>query len=170
MRKRVLTSLAAVALAGSAFAYNAFAAAGDAPDGPRMEGTDDRGFMLDANLAGMKAALQLTPDQEKLWAPFEFAVRDAVKARGDEMREMRERMRDDGRPSPTDRVMNEISDRLAKASSELKLVADAAKPLYDSLDETQKRHFGPLLRPCVRRRRHEGGLEGGPRRPRGHAQ
>ena len=84
MRKRVLTSLAAVALAGSAFAYNAFAAAGDAPDAPRVEGTDDRGFMLDAKLAGMKAALQLTPDQEKLWrrSNWRFATgsrRDAVR-------------------------------------------------------------------------------------------
>ena len=170
MRKRVLTSLTAVALAGSAFAYNAFAAAGDAPDAPRMEGTDDRGFMLDAKLAGMKAALQLTPDQEKLWAPFELAVRDAVKARRDAMREMRERMRDDGRPSPIDRL-NEISDRLAKASSELKLVTDAAKPLFEALDETQKRHFGPLLmtlRP--QKGGMEGGMEGGPRRHEGDAQ
>src|SRR5271169_1405580 len=109
MRKLVLTSLTAVALAGSAFAYNAFAAAGDTPDAPRTHGMDDRGFMLDAKLAGMKAALQLTPDQEKLWAPFELAVRDAAKARRDAMREKRERMRDDGRPSPIERL-NEISD------------------------------------------------------------
>jgi Spy/CpxP family protein refolding chaperone len=166
MRKRVLTSLTAVALAGSAFAYNAFAAAGDAPDAPRIEGTDDRGFMLDAKLAGMKAALQLTPDQEKLWAPFELAVRDAAKARRDAMREKRERMRDDGRPSPIDRL-NEISDRLAKASSELKLVTDAAKPLFEALDETQKRHFGPLL---MTLRPQKGGTEGGPRRHEGEAQ
>jgi Spy/CpxP family protein refolding chaperone len=144
MRKLVLTSLTAVALAGSAFAYNAFAAAGDAPDAPRMHEMADRGFMLDAKLAGMKAALNLTPDQEKMWAPFETAVRDAAKARREAMHEMRERKGDDERPSPIERL-NEMSDHLAKASSELKLVADAAKPLFDGLDETQKRHFGPLL-------------------------
>ncbi|HEY3721633.1 MAG TPA: Spy/CpxP family protein refolding chaperone [Roseiarcus sp.] len=168
MRKLVLTSLTAVALAGSAFAYNAFAAAGDPPDStpdsppdsPRAERTDDGGFMLDARLAGMKAALQLTPDQEKLWPPFELAVRDAAKARRDAMRERRERMRDDGRPSPIERL-DEISDHLAKASAELKLVSDAAKPLFDSLDETQKRHFGPLL---MTLRPHRGGMEGGPSR------
>jgi len=143
MRKLVLTSLTAVALAGSAFAFNAFAA-GDAPDEPRKQGMEDRGFMLDAKLAGMKAALKLTPDQEKLWGPFELAVRDAAKARRDAMHERRERMSDDERPSPIERL-NELSDHLAKASSELKLVTDAAKPLYDGLDETQKRHFGPLL-------------------------
>ena len=64
MRKLVLTSLTAAALAGSAFAYDAFAAPGDAPDSPRMHGMEDRGFMLDARLAGMKAALELTPEQD----------------------------------------------------------------------------------------------------------
>jgi hypothetical protein len=141
MRKLVLTSLTAAALAGSAFAYNAFAAAGDAPDAPRMHEMADRSFMLDAKLAGMKAALELTPEQEKLWSPFESAVRDAAKARREAMHE---RMGGDERPSPIARL-NEMSDHLAKASSELKLVADAAKPLFDSLDETQKGHFGPLL-------------------------
>ena len=123
---------------------------------------DDRGFMLDAKLAGMKAALQLTPDQEKLWAPFELAVRDAAKARRDAMREMREmrERRDDERPSPIERL-NEMSDHLAKASSELKLVTEAAKPLFDALDETQKRHFGPLLRTL---RPQKGGMEAGWRR------
>jgi len=104
---------------------------------------EDRDFMLDARLAGMKAALALTPEREKLRAPFESAVRDAVKARREARREMRERMHSDGRPSPIER-MNEISDRLATASAELKQVADAAKPLYDGLDETRKRHFGSL--------------------------
>jgi hypothetical protein len=160
MRKFVLTSLTAVALAGSAFAYNAFAAAGDAPDAPRTHEMDDRGFMLDAKLAGMKAALQLTPDQEKLWVPFELAVRDAAKARRDAMRERRS---DDERPSPIER-MNEMSDHLAKASSELKLVTEAAKPLFESLDETQKRHFGPLL---MTLRPQKGGMEGGWRRKEG---
>jgi len=142
MRKLVLTSLTAVALAGSAFAYNAFAAPGDTPDAPRMHEMADRGFLLDAKLAGMKAALKLTPDQDKLWSPFESAVRNAVKARREAMRE---RMDGDERPSPIERL-NQMSDHLAKASSRLKLVADAAKPLYDGLDETQQRHFGPLLK------------------------
>src|ERR1700689_3673597 len=123
MRKLVLTSLTAAALAGSAFAYNAFAAAGDAPDAPRTHDMAARGFMLDAKLAGMKAALKLTPDQEKLWAPFESAIRDAAKARRDAMRERREKRGDDDeRPSPIDRL-NEMSDHLAKASAQLKLVA-----------------------------------------------
>ena len=41
----------------------------------------DHEAMLDAKLAGLKAGLRLTPDQEKLWGPFEFAIRDAAKMR-----------------------------------------------------------------------------------------
>jgi hypothetical protein len=104
----------------------------------------DRGFLLDAKLAGMKAALNLTPDQEKLWTPFETAVREGVKARREARRAWREDGDDDKQPSPIDR-MTHMSDRLAKASQILKQVADAAKPLYDSLNDDQKGHFGPLL-------------------------
>ncbi len=98
--------------------------------------------MLDAHLAGMKAALKLTPDQEKNWAPFEAAVRDAAKARRDAMRAMREAMRGDERPSPIEH-MNTMADRLAKASTEIKAIAGAAKPLYDSLDDSAEAPFRP---------------------------
>ncbi len=149
MRKLILTSLAAAALAGAGVAQLAFAVQNDPADGPRVHwmgpSPEQRALLLDAGLAGMKAALKLTPEQEKVWAPFETAVRDAAKARGDEMRQMREQFQKGERPNPIE-FMNRMSDRLSKASSELKQVADAAKPLYDSLDETQKRDFGPLLR------------------------
>jgi Spy/CpxP family protein refolding chaperone len=141
MKKLVVASLAAGALASSFLAAGAFAAQGDSTP---PAAADAREFLLDAHIAGMKAALKLTPDQEKNWAPFEAAVRDAAKALGEEMRAMREETHDNERSSPIVRL-NMLSDRLGKASSELKAIADAAKPLFDSLDETQKRHFGVLL-------------------------
>jgi Spy/CpxP family protein refolding chaperone len=161
MKKLVVVSLAAAALAGSLFPLGAAAAPGDAPPSPdqmqhRME---MRAFMLDAHLAGMKAALKLTPDQEKNWAPFEAAVRDAAKTRMEEMIAMREAMRGAERPSPIEH-MNMMADRLAKASADLKAISAAAKPLYDSLDETQKSHFGPLLMTLREHRPHEGGMWG----------
>jgi hypothetical protein len=42
-----------------------------------------------------------------------------------------------------------MSERFQKISGELKTVADASKPLYDSLNEAQKRHFGPLIHAFV---------------------
>ena len=58
--------------------------------------------MPDAKLAGMKAGLGLTADQEKLWAPLEFAVKDADKSRIDAMAEMM-RMRSQGERDVADR-------------------------------------------------------------------
>ena len=72
--------------------------------------------MLDAHIAGMKAALNLTPDQEKSWAPFESAVRAAPKARADERPAKREQVRDE-RPNPIQRMIM-MSDRLGEASSD----------------------------------------------------
>jgi hypothetical protein len=158
MKKLILSAVAAVALAGSALTYNAVAAP-DSPDAPHHWA--DRGFLLDAKLAGIKAALKLTPDQEKLWGPFESAVRDGAKARAEAMRAHRQEEESEGdeRPSPIAR-MNEMSDHLAKASEQLKKVADAAKPLYDSLDDSQKTHFGPLLHTLREGGRHHEGWGG----------
>jgi hypothetical protein len=150
MRKWIIASLAAAAVVGAGAFAPAYAAPGDAPAGPGMmehhgPSPEIMGAILDAKLAGMKAALKLTADQEKTWGAFESAVRAAVKEHGDAMREMRERGEKGEHLSPIDRV-NEIADHLARASTELKQVADAAKPLYDSLGDQQKREFGPLLR------------------------
>jgi len=57
--------------------------------------------------------------------------------------------------------MNEVSEHLAKASEELKKISEAAKPLYDSLDDTQKHHFGPLLMSLREHGVHEGMHEHG---------
>jgi hypothetical protein len=105
----------------------------------------DRETMLDAKLTGMKAGLGLTADQEKLWAPFESAVKDADKSRIDAMGQMM-RMRSQGeRMSPIDHL-EAMADRLSRGATNIKKIADAAKPLYDVLDESQKHKFGMLGR------------------------
>jgi hypothetical protein len=105
----------------------------------------DHETMLDAKLAGMKAGLGLTADQEKLWSPFESAVRDADKSRMDAMGHMM-RMREGGeRMSPIDHL-DAMADRLSRGAANVKKIAAAAKPLYDSLDASQKHKFGMLGR------------------------
>ena len=69
--------------------------------------------MLDAKLAGMKAGLRLTPDQEKLWAPFESAVKDAAKARMDAMGQMMQAHEQGERMSPIDHL-EAMADRLSR--------------------------------------------------------
>jgi len=141
----------------------------------------DHAAMLDASLAGLRAGLKLTPDQEKLWPPFETAVRDATKLRMEQMRAMFEHaqkmhdmpphmmdmdhadhMRDLGDKdlgdkgmdqkdlnhpapafSPVDRL-DAIAQRMSDRGAALKKVADAAKPLYASLDDSQRRLFSLL--------------------------
>jgi hypothetical protein len=107
----------------------------------------DRAALFDAKLAGLKAGLKLTPDQEKLWAPFEATVRDATKLRIDQMQAMAERMQKmremmdqtqnstdtektsaaDQSISPVDRL-DAFAQRMSDRAAALKKVADAAKP------------------------------------------
>jgi hypothetical protein len=98
----------------------------------------------------LKAGLKLTPDQEQLWGPFESAVRDAAKMRMKHMRAMMDRMRGamgEGaeRPSPVDHI-EMMAAHMSEAASALTKIADAAKPFYASLDDSQKRIFGWLGR------------------------
>ena len=158
------------------------------PSAPWMQHwATDREAMLDAELAVLKAGLRLTPDQMKLWEPFESAVRDADRMRMAHMQEMMERMEkmrrvgpmgpmgmDQMGPmgmgmeggesmSPVDRLQT-MASHLTDAGAALKKVADAAKPLYASLDDPQKRMFG-LLAPEVIAMRHGHGMgPWGPRR------
>ena len=125
----------------------------------------DHAALLDARLAGLKAVLKLTADQEKLWTPFEAAVRDAAKMRMEQMRAMTDRMQkmremmgqkqdkndtEDMGPtgqvvSPVDRL-EALAKRMSEWGSALEKVANSAKPLYASLDDPQKRLFGMLGR------------------------
>ncbi len=173
MRKWIIASLGAAAITGLGVSPFALAAPDASPAGAEMPhrgpSPEIMAALLDAKLAGMKAALKLTPDQEKAWAPFESAVRDAAKARMDAMRAMRELHKEGEKMTPIER-MNAMSDHLAKAAAELKQVADAAKPLYDSLDDQQKAEFGPLLMTLRPHPWHHGGPGGEEHRPGGWMQ
>ena len=135
---------------------------------------------------GLKAGVELTPDQEKLWAPFEAAVRSAAHAHAayaghdgahDRMRngmdqEMTDRpdMREMGEAgegaSPVDRLAA-AADRMSKAAAAMKQIADTAKPLYGSLDNSQKRIFGFLAREMLMMGHGPGGMGGWQHRHRG---
>ena len=146
MRKFLLASVALAGLAGSTFALNAVAAPGPAPDMAQIQRMQERqAVMLDAHLAAMKAGLKLTDEQAKNWPAFETAIRAAEKARADRWLQVHERMSQGERPSPIER-MTMMSEHLQKTAEQLKAVADAGKPLYDSLTDAQKSDFGPLMR------------------------
>jgi hypothetical protein len=144
MNWRFVAPLAALAVSG--LSLTAMGASGDQPGMERMQHwAADREAVLDAKLTGMKAGLKLSPDQEKLWGPFENAVRDGAKSRMDAMQAMMETREQGERMSPVDHL-DAMADRLSKAAADVKKIADAAKPLYASLDDSQKHSFGTLGR------------------------
>ena len=99
----------------------------------------DHQVLLDAKLAGLKAGLKLTANEETLWGPFEAAVRDAAKMRMEHMRAMMDRtpgMEADGRRSPVDHI-KAMATHMSEAASALTKIADTAKPLYASLDQSE---------------------------------
>ena len=141
-------TLVAVLVAGSISApIFALAAEGDQQvsraERMQQQWAADRETMLDAKLAGMKAGLGLTADQERLWGVFESAVKDADKSRIDAMRQMMRMRWQSERMSPIDHL-EAMADRLSQGAMNIKKIADAAKPLYDILDESQKHKFGML--------------------------
>jgi hypothetical protein len=50
--------------------------------------------------------------------------------------------------SPIDHL-EAMADHLSQGATNVKKIADAAKPLYDSLDESQKHKFGMLGRMLI---------------------
>lgn len=149
MRKLLLASAAIAGLASSAFAPDAFASSGAnhaVPGAAEIQRIQERqSVLLEAHLAGMKAGLKLNDEQARNWPAFESAVRDAARARSDRWTQARERVARGERPSPIER-MTIMADHIEKTAADLRKVVEASKPLYASLDDAQKRDFGPLMR------------------------
>jgi hypothetical protein len=145
MKKVLLAGVAALAIAGSTAVY--------AQHGPWFHGhmrmsAEDRAAFADARIAAVRAGLKLTPDQEKLWPPVETAVKEFAKLRIDRANARMNAMRDDSRDrrQPDDPVarLRDRADTLATTAAAMKKIADAADPLYKTLDDGQKRRLAIL--------------------------
>jgi hypothetical protein len=116
---------------------------------------ETRSRLEDGRVAMVKAALQLTPDQEKLWAPVEMQVRDAFKSREARMEEWKkkreERKADQETSGEHKRVdlaarFEKISQRMTERADRMKAFSSAFSPLYASLSDEQKDVLRPLMR------------------------
>ena len=145
MKRTLLGTLAAAAashLSASGFAITAAAQSDQKPTHAELVQRWAEAA-LDAQLKGMKTSLRLNADQEKLWDPFESAVKDGANARlvalqkeqGDNL-------------SPMDRLTAK-ADRIAESRANLEKIVEAAKPLYATLDDAQKHKFITLGRMLV---------------------
>jgi zinc resistance-associated protein len=114
--------------------------------GARFSAEDKLAF-TDARIAALHAGLKLNPEQEKLWAPVEEAIRGLVQQRRDARAAARERFasaRQEGAGQDVPGALRFMADRQAASAEALRKLADSAQPLYASLDDAQKRRFAVL--------------------------
>jgi len=153
MRKVLLAGIAVLAIVGSTVVY--------AQHRPWFHqhmrlSPEDRAAFVDARIAAVHAGLKLTPDQEKLWPPVETAVRDFAKLKIDRANA---RMKAEDESQDQQKVddpvarLRERADNMAASAAAMKKIADAADPLYKTLDDGQKRRLALLT--------HHGGRFGG---------
>jgi hypothetical protein len=105
---------------------------------------DDANAFLEARIAALHAGLQLTPEQERLWPAFDKAYRDRTKERI----ERRSAARAAGQQQSNDPIarLQRRAASLTQRGAALKTLADAEAPLWQSLDDSQKRRFAILQR------------------------
>jgi hypothetical protein len=153
MRKFAIVGIAALAIAGSTAVYAQHRSWFHEHMGHMRMNPEDRAAFTDARIAAVHAGLKLNPDQEKLWPPVETAVRDFAKVRIDRANARMNAKPDDSQDAqkqdsqkPGDPVarLRERADNMATTATALKKIADAADPLYKTLDDGQKRRLAIL--------------------------
>lgn len=149
MLKIVAAGATALFLTTSPLAYAQQASSAGTPEG--LSATD-WSILTEARINLVKAALQLTPEQEKYWPAIENAIRTRASNRRarvasavqrvDEMHErgVVEVLRD---RNPVD-FLHRRATALAQRAADLNKLADAWQPLYQTLSSDQKRRLGFL--------------------------
>jgi len=143
MIKKAAIAATAVLIAASPLVYAAETSSNTV--GMTHPSAADLNSLTDARVAMIKAALQLTPDQEKYWPAVEEAIRTRAKnrqARWERLAQLRD-------TSPLEalhernpvELMQRRAESLSQRGADLKKVADAWEPLYKTLSEDQKKRM-----------------------------
>jgi hypothetical protein len=152
MKKHLLIAATAIALIHPGVSFAAPTEASEAFSGaPRISAEDAEAF-ADAHIAGLKAGLKLSPAQEKNWPALEKALREIAKTRNARITELHEQALQRVAHPDAITALHQRAKMLTARAADLEKLSDAAKPLYESLDEGQKRRFGLLLRAAARHR------------------
>ncbi|MDH2354401.1 Spy/CpxP family protein refolding chaperone [Bradyrhizobium sp. SSUT112] len=165
MRKFTIAAIAVLSIAGSGAVYAQYHRPWMQEHMRHMRmNPEDRAAFVDARIAAVHAGLKLNADQETLWPPVESAVREFAKLRIDRANARMDAGKDANKDAdkPEDPVarLRQRAEDMGATSAALKKVADAADPLYKTLDEGQKRRLAVL----TRHRGPFGGGEDGPPR------
>ena len=146
MSKLVAAGLAALFVTASPVAYAQTAASAATPS------ATDWSNLTDMRIDVVKAALKLTPDQEKYWPAIEDAIRARAKNRQARFAEMEKRLGELREGNPVEVLRNRDTvdflerraDALAQRSADLKKLAAAWQPLYKTLSPDQKQRMAFL--------------------------
>ncbi|MEJ1160476.1 Spy/CpxP family protein refolding chaperone [Prosthecomicrobium sp. N25] len=116
--------------------------------------------ITDARIGIVKAALQLTPEQAKLWPPIEEAIRNRALGRQKRLAALQAGL--ERGEADILQLMRERADNLIARGTELKNVANAWQPLAQTLSAEQKErlalfasHFLDMVRDAVEARRQQ---------------
>jgi hypothetical protein len=112
----------------------------------------DQNTLTDMRIDLTKAALDLTPEQEKLWPPIEAAIRNRGEDRRARIAKVRETVGRRADQSSVEIIKNRDpiaflqrrSEALAQRSADLDKLAEAWEPLYKTLSPEQRQRLGAL--------------------------
>ena len=152
MMKIILLGTTALFLTASSIANAQSAQSSQASPPATPVSAEDEKTLTDLRIDLVKAALQLTPEQEKLWPPVESAIRARAedrKARIAKIQETVGRRADESRAEALRNrdpiaFLQRRSEALAQRSAELDKLAKAWQPLYKTLSPEQRQRMGAL--------------------------
>jgi hypothetical protein len=148
MLKTISAGMTALAvITGPSLGYAQSPAAGPASE--RITAAD-LNALTDARIAIVKSALQLTADQERYWPPIEEAIRSRAKDRLTRLESVTTGVAERADRSPIENLrdrdpvefLNRRADALTQRAADLKKLAAAWQPLYQTLTPDQKRRLG----------------------------
>ena len=119
---------------------------------PERLNAADRNTLTDLRIDLVKAALQLTPDQEKYWPAVESAIRARAEDRKARLAKIGETV---GKRADESRVeamrnrdpitfLQRRSEALAQRSADLDKLAEAWQPLYKTLSPEQRQRMAAI--------------------------
>jgi hypothetical protein len=104
---------------------------------PEVLGEGISKALIDRRIDLLQATLSLTPEQARYWPALEEAIRGRLTARHQRLVRLAARLRVPNEVNLVD-VMNQRAVTLSERGAALKKLADAWKPLYETLDTNQK--------------------------------
>jgi hypothetical protein len=148
MRKTFIVLTSAALLAGAAFTSPVAARDRSNRDADRTELTSGQiSDQAAARAAQMKADLRLTPEQDKNWSGVQAALVEVWTRRAERQSAWRNARANQADQANVDLIeqMRQDADAQIERGNLHKKLADAAQPLYASLDDQQKRRFAASL-------------------------